>query len=615
VLLADTRYWRRGGAHGGGGPEGWEDEEALRNALNASGLDRIGALAFRLGRRSTDDVEEHQLATIAPLPVVGEEGEEVVALSRAGPTSRSPGRNHVLSSPLLGGLSQTLLESPQLLSSSVETAVSTAGRLRRTMSGTLLVKSDPLGLGTSVPSVDFSRVRLGKLLSAGMSGKVHAGEVTLPGRRDRPRGKERGGGDTVEVAVKRFYCTDLTGDVITTFRNEATFLASLQHPNIVGVVGVCVRPPELWLLLEYCPLGSLWDVLQDSPGHASLGWPRRRQFAAGVARSVAFLHSRPQPVAHCDIKSKNFLVAWDWTVKLADLGDAQSAQTGLERERGAADPRRWRWRRVWKAAAAAAVEGGGGGGGLVAAGTPEWMAPEVLGRAMMDISLRAGSLGQLHSMVPGLSERMAAWHAQAGAGDGDQPPGATMQAQQLPPLATRDLLRGDIYSAGVVLWEVACGGVPYATAEPPLRGRLDLVRAVCVADLRPALPADAPAASDAPGWATVEAEARVPYLALLRATWAEPDGRPAASEVLRLVDNLPPLPAVERGGICAECGARGQGGTITCSACSELWAASPDVEERRGAAGPRLDTPLTPATSQSDAREPAAVYRSSTAAE
>lgn len=37
----------------------------------------------------------------------------------------------------------------------------------------------------------------------------------------------------------------------------------LQHPHIVNLMGVCVNPPSLGIVLEYCPNGSLQEVLSQ----------------------------------------------------------------------------------------------------------------------------------------------------------------------------------------------------------------------------------------------------------------------------------------------------------------------------------------------------------------
>ena len=129
-------------------------------------------------------------------------------------------------------------------------------------------------------------------------------------------------------------------------RAEAEILHRCAHRNVVRVIGVCDTHPSLCLLLEWCPHGSLYDVLRKereaytSDGDLQAGSSRkslalldatRLGYALDVVRALAHLHGpsggstgrRGWAVAHRDIKSQNFLVAADGTVKLADLGDAQ----------------------------------------------------------------------------------------------------------------------------------------------------------------------------------------------------------------------------------------------------------------------------------------------------
>lgn len=38
-------------------------------------------------------------------------------------------------------------------------------------------------------------------------------------------------------------------------------MEALRHPNIVMFLGACTKPPNLAIVLEFCPRGSLWSVL------------------------------------------------------------------------------------------------------------------------------------------------------------------------------------------------------------------------------------------------------------------------------------------------------------------------------------------------------------------
>lgn len=149
----------------------------------------------------------------------------------------------------------------------------------------------------------------------------------------------------VRARAERNQRTDDYANVRRKMRAEAEILHRCVHRNVVGVLGVCDIHPSLCLLLEWCPRGSLYDVLRkEREAHSSesgteAGSPRsftrldatRMGYAMDVVRALAHLHGplggssgpRGWAVAHRDVKSHNYLVAVDGTVKLADLGDAQ----------------------------------------------------------------------------------------------------------------------------------------------------------------------------------------------------------------------------------------------------------------------------------------------------
>ena len=62
------------------------------------------------------------------------------------------------------------------------------------------------------------------------------------------------GDDDDELFMKEALC------MFHEFRQEVTVLAQLDHPNIVALLGVSLRP--LCMALEFAPQGSLFDVLE-----------------------------------------------------------------------------------------------------------------------------------------------------------------------------------------------------------------------------------------------------------------------------------------------------------------------------------------------------------------
>jgi hypothetical protein len=64
-----------------------------------------------------------------------------------------------------------------------------------------------------------------------------------------------------KVALKMIYAMELTAADVHEFFREARMLHELRHPNVVKCMGICVMPPALTVVLEYCVFGSLFDFL------------------------------------------------------------------------------------------------------------------------------------------------------------------------------------------------------------------------------------------------------------------------------------------------------------------------------------------------------------------
>jgi serine/threonine protein kinase len=105
---------------------------------------------------------------------------------------------------------------------------------------------------------------------------------------------------------------------------EVTNLLPLLHPNIIKIYDTFQDDQFFYLIMEYCPGGTLKDrVLRSGP----LRYPQFRRIAEQLLNAVNYCHS--MRVAHCDIKPQNvFFDAYD-RPKLADFGLSRSFDSEL----------------------------------------------------------------------------------------------------------------------------------------------------------------------------------------------------------------------------------------------------------------------------------------------
>ncbi|XP_065906155.1 atrial natriuretic peptide receptor 2-like isoform X2 [Dysidea avara] len=127
-----------------------------------------------------------------------------------------------------------------------------------------------------------------------------------------------------DVSIKYVY--KATFNVTSAIKKEIYQIRFLDHPNICKFIGASVEPPNIAILTEYCPKGSLNDVLQNTEIH--LNWGFRFSFAGDIARGMAYLHS--QGIFHGRLKSTNCLINNRWVLKISDYGLAM-----LRRSQGA----------------------------------------------------------------------------------------------------------------------------------------------------------------------------------------------------------------------------------------------------------------------------------------
>ena len=103
------------------------------------------------------------------------------------------------------------------------------------------------------------------------------------------------------------------------FKNEASALANLQHPNIIALYDYYENEDGLFLIMEYVEGKELSDYISEVSG------PMNDEEATFVFKQVldAFDYAHSKGVVHRDIKPSNILITSDKTVKVMDFGIAK----------------------------------------------------------------------------------------------------------------------------------------------------------------------------------------------------------------------------------------------------------------------------------------------------
>ncbi|XP_044502617.1 probable serine/threonine-protein kinase SIS8 isoform X2 [Mangifera indica] len=177
-------------------------------------------------------------------------------------------------------------------------------------------------------NIDFSELIVGTRVGIGFFGEVF-----------------RGIWNGTNVAIKVFLEQDLTAENMEDFCNEITILSRLRHPNVILFLGACTRPPRLSMVTEYMEMGSLYYLIHLSGQKKKLSWRRKLKMLRDICRGLMCIHR--MKIVHRDLKSANCLVDKHWTVKICDFGLSRIMTESPMRDSSSA-------------------------------GTPEWMAPELI---------------------------------------------------------------------------------------------------------------------------------------------------------------------------------------------------------------------------------------------
>ncbi|KAD4585288.1 hypothetical protein E3N88_22889 [Mikania micrantha] len=124
------------------------------------------------------------------------------------------------------------------------------------------------------------------------------------------------------VAVKRLNIESTQGTA--EWQTELNLLGHLAHPNIIRLLGYCKDELEHLLVYEYMP-NKGFDRFLFSDIAEPLSWGTRLLIMIGVARGLAYLHSKN--IIHRDLKPSNILLNEDFNAKLGDFEVVRSLET------------------------------------------------------------------------------------------------------------------------------------------------------------------------------------------------------------------------------------------------------------------------------------------------
>ena len=167
------------------------------------------------------------------------------------------------------------------------------------------------GNAVLVETIEYNDLEFGKFLGSGAEGAVWAAWYL-----DTP------------VAVKQ---TNSVHEL------EMTLCAG-QHDNVVGLRGLAKEGSSTYIVLEYCPRGTL-DVLLHHTMTSRWDPSKVFQMIRCVARGILHLHSRKPAILHRDIKPANVFVSHGLVLKIGDFGMSRQLKPPPESQQGQSRPR------------------------------------------------------------------------------------------------------------------------------------------------------------------------------------------------------------------------------------------------------------------------------------
>lgn len=126
------------------------------------------------------------------------------------------------------------------------------------------------------------------------------------------------------LAIKIILNTNKT--MQESIQKEVEVLKKCRSRAVVAYYGTCLKNNETWILMDYCAMGSLKDMMKTC-----METLNERQISYTVQQTLkglAYLHN--SNILHLDVKAANILATQHGEVKLADFGVSEQLQSGMK---------------------------------------------------------------------------------------------------------------------------------------------------------------------------------------------------------------------------------------------------------------------------------------------
>ncbi|XP_043931644.1 receptor tyrosine-protein kinase erbB-4 isoform X2 [Protopterus annectens] len=142
-----------------------------------------------------------------------------------------------------------------------------------------------------------------KILGSGAFGTVYKG-VWVPE------------GETVKIPVAIKILNETNGPKANSeFMDEALIMASMEHPHLVRLLGVCLSP-TIQLVTQLMPCGCLLDYVHENKDN--IGSQLLLNWCVQIAKGMMYLEEKH--LVHRDLAARNVLVKSPNHIKITDFG-------------------------------------------------------------------------------------------------------------------------------------------------------------------------------------------------------------------------------------------------------------------------------------------------------